>query len=110
MSVRPKSNSLAARSRVKSTITPECSHLGKSIKISSTFVIVMIAIGMILMIAALIINSEDDGGRPEDKETKLNGVTITSAVVVGLASLAAIWQFSVAARTVRTCLLKDETM
>lgn len=92
----------------------ECSSLGRSVKLSSMLVLIFIVIAVVLLVAALIYNysvkaatndSSDASDKEKHKKAVIGGLTISSAVFAFLATFAAIWQLSVASKSVKLCLV-----
>lgn len=92
-------------------LTPECTGLTKSIKVSSAIVIVVIFIAFVLLTAAVVYNyvkqikNDADKDSNDAKKKKLvGGMTISSIVVLGVALLSSIWQYTAVSRTSKLCL------
>lgn len=93
-------------------LTPECGTLARSIKASSAVVIVIILIAFVLLTTAVVYNyvkqiKDDDKDRQinQDKKAKLvGGMTIASMVMLGIALLSSIWQYTAVSRTAKACL------
>lgn len=93
------------------SLTPECGNLTRSIKASSAVVIIIILIAFVLLITAVVYNYvkqvKDDSERQAnlDKKAKLvGGMTIGSMVMLGIALLSSIWQYTAVSRTAKACL------
>jgi hypothetical protein len=102
---------------VKTLITPECENLTKSLKWSSLFSLILLTISLILLFVAVIynyvkkttVNSSGGGQAPsqdeeEKKQKVIAGLSITSVISVSIAFLIKIWDFTIATKTVKTCL------
>ncbi|AQN78586.1 ACH96171.1 GrBNV gp95-like protein [Kallithea virus] len=95
-------------------LIPECQDLSKSIKMSSLVVLVLIVLALILLVAAILCNylyktdstnsSSASEAKEKNKKKLVGALTITSAVLVFLSTFSAIWQYSVASKTVKACL------
>lgn len=103
--------------RLRSAATPECGNLSKSIKISSLITMIVILIAFVLLGTAIGYNyikkttttkagsTEQDTSMTDDKKKKIVGaLNISAVVVLGLALLSGVWEFSVVSRTVNNCL------
>lgn len=94
-------------------ITPECQNLGRSIKLSSMVVLIMIIVAVILLVSAIIYNYMKKNDAPDaetihatdDTKKKVVGaLTITSTVIIFITAFAAIWQMQIASKAVRMCI------
>lgn len=92
-------------------LTPECSNLTRSIKASSMLVIFVILAAFILLTAAVVYNyvkKIPTGTNQESEENKkkkvVGGMTIASIVILGVAVLSSIWQYTAVSRTSKLCL------
>lgn len=93
--------------RIRGAITPECSNLSKSIKMTSLLSLIFIVICMIILVVAISFNyfKKVGTGFTEDKKRSvLNGMLYGAAGVALISTLVSIWQYSVAAKTVKSCL------
>lgn len=96
-----------------SKLTPECNNLGRSVKTSATLILVMIVIALVLLIAAIIysyvkkLHTTDASQMEAEEENKKKVVgilSITSSIVLAITTFVAIWQFNIAAKTVKICM------
>lgn len=94
-------------------ITPECSNLSKSIKMSSMFSLILIILTLILLIAAIVYNyvkktpvgSSVDASKDEDNKKKvIGGLVITSTVISALAAAISAWSFGIVGKAANTCI------
>lgn len=93
--------------RVKAALTPECSQLSQSIKLSATVLMVVIGLALILLVSAIIYNYVKKTTTPEEdakKDKMISYMSIASTVVIGVGLLTSIWQYSTASRTATACL------
>lgn len=93
--------------RVKAALTPECSQLAQSIKISATALMVVIGIALILLVSAIVYNyvKKTTGDEEDKKKDKvISYMSIASTVMIGIGLLASIWQYATASRTAAACL------
>lgn len=94
-------------------ITPECANIGKTVKMVSIVTLLMIVVAAVLLIAAIIYNyarktestDADEQARNEESKRKVIGaLTITGTVLVFLASLSSVWDYSVVSKAVNKCI------
>lgn len=90
-------------------LTPECNNLGRSIKTSATFVCVMVILALVLLVTAIIysyVKKVDDtnADASANKKKVVGGLSITASVVLAVTTFIALWQFNVAAKTVKICM------
>lgn len=103
--------------RMRNALTPECENLSKSLKLTSLITLVLTSIATILLLVAIIYNyvkrskgtTRADAGTSnstdEEKTAKIVGaLSISGSVAVALTFLLKIWDFTVAAKTAKTCL------
>lgn len=110
MSSSIKTDRLGANGRL---IPSECANLSRSIKMSSMIVLVLIVLALILLVAAIMCNylyktestsSSATEAKEKNKKQVVGILTITSTVLVFLATFSAIWQYSVSSKTAKSCL------
>lgn len=98
-------------------ITPACSNLARSVKMVSVLNLILVIVAAVLLIAAIIYNytrktestDADEQTRNELSKKKVIGaLTITGVVLVVLASLSSVWNYSVLSKAVKTCITKEE--
>lgn len=93
--------------RIRGAITPECGNLSKSIKMASLVSLAFIFICLIILIAAIAFNYLKKVGNSFTEEKKrdiINGMLYGAAAIALISTLASVWQYSVAGKTVKSCL------
>lgn len=104
---RSVTSNLLARS------VPECQSIGRSIKTSSTIIVVLLVLALIVMVICILYSymkklgettSSDYQLRDKEKKRVIGGLSITSSVLIFIAAFVAVYQMSPISKAVRQCI------
>lgn len=97
--------------RVRSSLTPECGNLSRSVKLSSLVNLVLGLLAFVMLGAALLYNymkkipSGDGSAAAETSKKKIVGnLTIAGLVTTGLQFVVSVWSYAIASKTINQCL------
>jgi len=97
---------------MRSTVTPECENLGRTIKSVSVLLIIFIVVTVVLLIVAISYNYMKKGATDADHAAEeearkgkiIGGLSITGALTACISMIMSVWLTSVAGKMTAQCL------